>query len=292
MRIAYSASLHDCAQLQPKAFELFKNTISLCAFGKKTCEQHIRSFERQALESDVYHESQDTTSARYKRRTFGVRNEEIPGDILWYMKAVVVRQPCGQAIDGYARGVRCSDYSGKPRYCSHRLWYLRAFVVAMGGFHKAEYKLQEELLCAERNADESSCFVFCKERNEWLHVLEYSPGGVLSVETWVRMCFIVMQTLERDFHKACEQSILTLRAEVEEYWSVCGLKLRTDGNWELVENDPMNQAKTKQSQRKAKRVMEKKLSEWKHWTGDCWVQLVHKKYRECSTRNFCDPMSV
>ena len=169
------------------------------------------------------------------------------------MKAVVVSR-CAS---------KCSDYTGQPRLCSRDLWNLRAFAIAVGGFARLSYSIQQRLVQMEQLVDSTSCFVAWpgNEGVEWMHVVKLWPGGFPTKDMWLNLCQDLLR--ERDGH-----------ARVRALWKAVR-KLRDDACLEFDERINTWRLLSNADQRSEVRS-QAVLVQWRDWRLSNWKRLLER----------------
>ena len=258
-------------------FETFQKELRLEVFERTIAEEGMDKRLRGTLMPTEFRVS--SNESKWSTRRFGVDRSQ--KDRRWWSDALPMKTaPQDQG-----------DYTGKPRYCSARLWHLRAWAVALGGFSRVAPELQEELMLLERDVDGNSLFVGVQrdDRLKWCHALAMWPGGLPAVNVWMDICGRLLDSsgdssrasplcdriynARRGFEKIQSMStgIRSLHKSHSVSWNRYEGKF---GQWTLLGAMNERNLRGAAGHRAVQRELEPVFVRWDSWTSWRWCQEI------------------
>ncbi len=258
-------------------FETFQKELCLEGFERTIAEEGMDKRLRDTLMPTEFRVS--SNEYKWSACRFGVDRRR-QGDEWWSDALPTKKAPQDQG-----------DYTGKPRYCSARLWHLRAWAVALGGFSLVAPELQEELMLLERDVDGNSLFVGVQrdDRLQWCHALAMWPGGLPGVNVWMDICGRLLDSsgdssrasplcdriynARRGFEKIQSMStgIRSLHKSHSVSWNRYEGKF---GQWTLLGAMNERNLRGAAGHRAVQRELEPVFVRWDSWTSWRWCQEI------------------
>ena len=258
-------------------FETFQKELCLEGFERTIAEEGMDKRLRDTLMPTKFRVSPN--EYKWSACRFGVDRRR-QGDEWWSDALPTKKAPQDQG-----------DYTGKPRYCSARLWHLRAWAVALGGFSLVAPELQEELMLLERDVDGNSLFVGVQrdDRLQWCHALAMWPGGLPAVNVWMDICGRLLDSsgdssrasplcdriynARRGFEKIQSMStgIRSLHKSHSVSWNRYEGKF---GQWTLLGAMNERNLRGAAGHRAVQRELEPVFVRWDSWTSWRWCQEI------------------
>jgi len=186
LRLRHEAMRH-AAEDSNEAFEAFANIWENPLFEQASVSRHLQVQALAQPDAITFYGCYRSWSSNPKdqaceqfQRTFGIEKK---GRGLWWAMPVP-RHLSAPRCPSHPDVKDLDDsfpFTGRPGYCSPKLWSLRAFCVARGGFHKT-IGLRKMLLQAEGEHDARYMTTVDGE-----HVQKFRPRG-FPLHMWLALC--------------------------------------------------------------------------------------------------------